>query len=453
MIFRDLPPRRTTKPTRFAGWLLLACLSGGGSLRAEDQVLSPRARVEEPDRLALPAPAERPTKVAKKVGVGETALNKEAQGLLNLGASLTERGDYGAAEIAYRQLLNSAAPPESVKSGLLGLARMHRKQGSPTKAAAIYERFLENYPADERVPDALLDLGRTLRDMGAYKLAIARFYAVINSTLKLPSNDGFEHYQLLAKTAQFEVAETHFQTGQFAEANKFFSRLRMLDLAPADRARAQFKAGYSLQLSGDLDGAITSLKSYIEQWPDDENVPEARYLLATSLRATKHAQESLTATLDLLRAERSRSEADTKRWVYWQRRTGNQLANDFFQGGDILNALAVYHALAALTEDASWRIPATYQIGLCYERLGDVDRACKTYRSIVENAGTNPSPEVADTARMASSRLAHVDWKDATERQISMLFETTTGQTPPPAPKPIPNHDAIRSPSPTPAAL
>jgi TolA-binding protein len=449
MISRSPSPHDASKPLRFVIWPLLVALAWSGVVRAEDQTLT--APKKPAPTAAADAAVAHSSKNEQATSVTEAT--REAKGLINLGASLTDRGDYGAAEIAYRQVLTSAAPLESVKLALLGLARMHRKQGAPTKAAAVYERYLDNYPSDERVPDALLELGRTLRDMGAPRLAVARFYAVINSTLKLPSNSGFEHYQLLAKTAQFEVAETHFQSGEFAEANKFFSRLRMLDLAPADRARAHFKAGYSLQLGGDFDGAIASLKAYLEQWPEDENVPEARYLLATTLRATKHPQESLTATLDLLRAEKSRSNADAKRWVYWQRRTGNQLANDFFQGGDILNALAIYHALAALTEDAGWRIPATYQIGLCYERLGDIERACKTYKNIVETAGTDTAPEIADTVRMATSRLAHIDWKDATDRQIAMLFDTTTGQTPTPPPKPQPNHDANRSPAATPAAL
>jgi tetratricopeptide (TPR) repeat protein len=444
MISCSRSPHDVSKPIRFVVWPLLAILAASGTLKGEDQALSAVNKSQTAPAADAPAtPGPSP----------ELAAVREAKGLVALGASLTDRGDYGAAEIAYRQVLTSKAPLENVKLALLGLARMHRKQGAPTKAAAVYERYLDNYPNDERVPDALLELGRTLRDMGAPRLAIARFYAVINSTLKLTSNGGFEHYQLLAKTAQFEVAETHFQSGEFTEANKFFSRLRMLDLAPSDRARAHFKAGYSLQLAGDMEGAITSLKAYLEQWPDDENVPEARYLLATTLRATKHPQESLTATLDLLRAEKSRSNADSKRWVYWQRRTGNQLANDFFQGGDILNALAIYHALAALTEDASWRVPATYQIGLCYERLGDIDRASKTYKNIVEIAGADATPEIADTVRMATSRLSHIDWKDATERQIAMLFDTNTGQTPTPPPKPQPAHDANRSPAATPAAL
>jgi tetratricopeptide (TPR) repeat protein len=155
-----------------------------------------------------------------------------------------------------------------------------------------------------------------------------RFYSVLNSTLKLPG-EGFERYQVLAKTAQFEIARTHFEAGEFAEANKFYNRLSLLELAPADRALAQFMAANSLRLQGNVESAVTALRAFLEQAPSDENAPEARYLLALSLHELKRPQEALAVTLDLLQAEQARVAADAKRWNYWQRRTGNQLANSF----------------------------------------------------------------------------------------------------------------------------
>jgi len=376
---------------------------------------------------AEPAPAAEPA-ATPPAPVAPKRATTEVQGLLNLGASLSERGDFEAAEIAYRQILNSAAPPElELKSALLGLAHMHRKQGALTKAAAIYERFLKDYPGDERTPDALLQLGRTLRSLGVYKPALARFYNVINSTLKLPG-EGLDRYQTLAKTAQFEIAETHFQAGDFAEAGKFYTRLRLLDLAPVDRARAHFKAGYAVRLQGDLEGAITALRAFIEQWPDDENVPEARYLVAITLRELKRPQEAFAATLDLLRTEKTRVASDPKRWAYWQRRTGNQLANDFFETGDTLNARAIYAGLLELSSEPAWRLPITYQLALCYERLGITDRARTAYQVIVDGAGTTPPPEFLELATMARWRIEHLDWRDRVGQQINTLFESTTGR-------------------------
>jgi tetratricopeptide (TPR) repeat protein len=365
----------------------------------------------------------------------------EIHGLLNLGASMTERGDYDAANIAFRQVLDdTGAPVADTKTALLGLAHMHRRQGALTKAAAIYEKFLKEYPGDDRSPDALLELGRTLRSMGAYKTAITRFYSVINSTLKLPA-EGFTHYQQLAKTAQFEIAETHFQAGEFEEAGKFFSRLSLLDLTPADQAHAHFMSAYAMHLQGDREGSVAMFRAFVKQWPDDENVPEARYLLATNLRALNRKQDAFTETLALLRAEKSQVSANPKRWAYWQRRTGNQLANDFFESGDILNAQAIYASLASLSDDPSWQLPVTYQVALCDERLGAAESARDSYRKIVASTAGQASPALQELGRMAAWRLAQLDWHDNISRQITTLIETSTGrpQTPvrsanPPAP-------------------
>ena len=415
-----------------------ACLGMAGAFAVSRaaEIAAASAHPHEPATEATPSPSSAEHKAdsapeAKPAG----AYPAEVQGLLKLGASLTDRGEYESAEIAFRQVMNwPEAPVASVQDALLGLARMHRRQGSLTKAAAIYEKFLKEFPGTERSPDVLLDLGRTHRAMGAHKLAINRFYSVINSTLKLPA-EGFEHYQLLAKTAQFEIAETHFLAGEFAEAGKFFARLRLLDLAPADRASAHFKSGYALNLQGDLASAVTTLRTYLEQWPDDENVPQARYLLATSLRTLNRQQEAFSVTLDLLRAEHSKVAADSKRWIYWQRRTGNQLANDFFESGETLNAQAIYRSMIELSSEPAWRLPLTYQIGLCQERLGHAEIARASYQTIVDSAGNSPTAEIKEIVTMASWRISHLDWREKIGQKVTAFFDTTTGRPPlPPSP-------------------
>jgi len=404
---------------------------------------------EQPAEHHFTPPATAPEVTTEKPAVPEPAVHSESGrtvedahreivGLQNLGVSLTERADWDAAEIAFRQILVSPhANANDLPSALLGLARVYRKSGSLTKAAAIYERYLKDYPSANYVPDALLELGRTQRALGAHQLAVARFYSVINSTLKL-SSENSERYQTLAKTAQFEIAETHFQQGNFIEANKFFSRLRLLDLAPADRARAHFKSADAIYRDNNFAEAVKTLTSYLEQWPQDENVPEARYLLSLSLRALGRKQEALDTTLALLRTEQTA--ADPKRWSYWQRRTGNQLANDFFQNGDTLNALMIYQGLAALSPEAEWRLPVSYQIGLCYERMRLYDRATKSYQAIVDYtkaptpaaetssnhaaAPRAPNAELAELARMAAWRIGQLNWHDQTERQLATIFAT-----------------------------
>ena len=425
-------------PLRRPACILMLCLATG--LRAEDH----------------PAPERAPAaELATNLTTDQSAAAQEAKGLLNLGTGLTERADYAAAEIAFRQILDRRDFSATDRNlALLGLARMYRKQGTYIKAAAIYERFLKDHPEDPRTPEVMLDLGRTLRAMGAHKLALSRFYNVINSTLKLTS-DGFSTYQLLARTAQFEIAETLYESGDFAEAGKFFLRLRLLDLAPADRARAHFKAACAQRLNGDHETAAATLRAYLEQWPADEHVPEARYLLAATLRQLNRPEEALAATLALLQAESAQPGTDARRWAYWQRRTGNQLANEFFQAGDTLNALAIYRGLASLAPEPAWRLPVLYQIALCQERLRQTDDARATYAAIRDalapaEGAPAPTPELTELARMAAWRLSQLDWRDQTDHRLQTFFETTTGR--PPA-TPIPNDDAHGGTPPAPAAL
>jgi tetratricopeptide (TPR) repeat protein len=350
--------------------------------------------------------------------------------LFNLGATYFDRKDYEPAEVVYQQILRHAqARDTDQRRALIELAKVYRKEGASTRAVACYEKFLKAFPDDPAVPTVFLDLGRTLRSLGTFRLALASFYNVINSTMKL-SNEGFEDYRTLAKTAQFEIAETHFQEGEFEEASKYFSRLQLLDLAPADRARAQFKSAYALVLAKDQAEAVAALRVFIEQNPDDENVPEARYLLSVSLEKLGHEQEAFDTVLALLKVEKARQSADPKRWVYWQRRTGNQIANEFYEQGNFWSALVIYEALNALPDqETAWRLPALYQAGLCYERLRQYDRARTNYQAVTDFCAKLPAKDKADAgledvARMASWRLQQLAWTEKLDLQTAQLFHT-----------------------------
>jgi tetratricopeptide (TPR) repeat protein len=382
-------------------------------------------------------PAVETPPAEKKTDGSVTA--EEVASLLHIGDLKLEQQDWESSLLAYGQVLAAGrkADAAQIRSALLGLARAHRGARDLTKACAVYERYIKNYPGDEQLPVVFLELGRCLRALGANRLAIARFYSVLNSTLKLPV-EGSDIYRQLARTAQFEIAETYFQAGDYDQSFRFYSRLRLLDLAPADRARAAFKSAYSLNLKGDHEKAVTNLRSYLSTYPDGENAAEARNLLAVALRRLGRTQESLSATLELLKVEQSRTAADPKTWTYWQRKTGNQLANEFYEQGDINTALVIYQTLRDLGGPPEWLLPVEYQIGLCQERLHRVDLARTTYQSILDSlrrpvADNGKHPAIlADIDSMVAWRLQHLDWLDSTEKRL-MLFSRPV-ESPAPAP-------------------
>ena len=253
---------------------------------------------------------------------------------------------------------------------------------------------------------------------------------MINSTLRLPEAETVR-YRRTVRTAQFEIAETHLSTGDYANAIKFFNRLDLLDLAPADRARARFKAAEARVLAGESLAAVTALRTFIEQEPGAAQNPEARFLLGTLLARLGRHEDSLQVTLELLRHEHARTAPNAPAWLAWQRRTGNQLANQFYIRNDFAGALLLFRALAALDAAPEWRLPILYHIGLCEERLNQHGAALEAYREIGKAAGEKPAAVIADVARMAAWRCDQLAWLT---RAQTALGELGPPLVPPPSP-------------------
>ena len=363
-----------------------------------------------------PAAQDKPARPATDLAAApEAAPDDLARSLLVLAKRMAERRDNDAAETAYIEVLNSAVSDEIVEDALIAYAEFLRSNGQDTRAAAIYEKFLASFPGSPRANTVLISLGRTLRDMGAFNISLARFYAVLNSTLAV-TPENIQRYRDLAQLAKFEIAETYYQQGDYASAGKFFGRIKLLDLPPEDRARASFREAYAFLLDGKLEQAVPSLRLFLENYPRNTSAQEARYLLCISLRRLGRVQEALTETLAILRAAKATAESDNERWTYWQRRTGNQLANDFYEQGDFTSALTIYQTLAELRSAPDWRWPALYQVGLCYERLRQPERAAASYRDILsesaaaQKAGVAANNTATEVRGMAEWRLGQIDW-------------------------------------------
>ncbi len=348
---------------------------------------------------------------------GKDQTRAEYAGVMRIGARKLEARDAPAAIMAFREALRLARGEEAAPA-LLNLARAHRVAGDGVKAVATYELLLRDYPSWEETPLALIELGRALRELGAPQLALARFYSVIQSTLRLPQLDT-DRYRQLVRTAQFEIAETHFASGDHAEAARFFKRLDLLDLAPQDRARARFRAAQALLQGGDRAGAVAALGRYLSLDGATPDAAEARFLLARLHAEDGRREEALQVALDLLRGERAGE--DIAAWRAWQRRTGQFLASKFAGDGDPYSALLLNRALAGLDEAPELRAPALYQVALCLEKLKQPREARETYAEIVKLIGDTPAPALADLLGMAKWRREQLEWADRVSESIRDL--------------------------------
>ena len=358
--------------------------------------------------------------------LAEKAARDEISMYLKLARKATSKENIELAESLYERMLNVQAPESYKRSGLLLMGQTYEDRKLFSKAIAVYEKFNQLFPNDEQAPNVLLKLGRLYREAGACQLALDRFYNVINSVLKVRDHDLYD-YKSSTLTAQFEIAETYFLSADYKQASKFFKLIKLLDLPPKDQDRANFKALYCVFLLGDYIETISSATAFVEEFPDSPNLPEARYILASAYKATNRRQEALNCTLELLRTGKANEAKNPEIWAYWKRKTGNQIANEFYQQGDIVKALTIYQSLATLDTTPDWQWPVVYQMGICFERLRLTDRALEAYQFISDEYKkvkdpTTLSPNVIAYNEMAQWRSGQLKWQQTTEAQLTSLL-------------------------------
>jgi tetratricopeptide (TPR) repeat protein len=320
------------------------------------------------------------------------------------------------AETLLASLINQDPPEEVQRMALRELAQIAVDSQKYSRAQQIYSQYTQRFPQDPSTAEIQLRQGLLFRQMGAYNLAIAKFYAVMSSAITL-RDEKLEEYKNLVLLAQTEVADTYSQQGDYRQAASYYRRVLKLDHPQVNEPRIRHKLVHSLSQTTNLTDVIAEGQLYLDRCPTGLEQPEVRYLMASALQKLGRTQEALLQTFALLTSEQSR--ANPTNWAIWQQRTGNELANQLYQQGDYVSAIQVYDTLARIQETPAWQMPAWYQIGLAYERLGQQPKAIETYDRILDRSKEvkEPSASLKLVIDMARWRKDHLGWTASTAQE------------------------------------
>ena len=373
----------------------------------------PPARPETivPDATNRPALAGTnvPTAAATN-GVADTA-NWELK--LALAKEQHLQQSFGDAVKVLEEILKTNAPVELQRAALYEMGLVMEDSEQTTKAQQVWSQYLHVYPEDPTIPEILLRQGLLFRKMGADALAISKFYAVMSSALKL-KEDNMNRYRQLVVQAQTEIATTYFLDAQFESAADYFNRILKSGEAETNRMQLEAQLIRSLSYLTNHAETIGKAQSYLTRFPKSPDVPEVRFLLASALKSTGRNSDSMQQVLLLLQSQQENVRRDPETWAYWQRRAGNEIANQIYKEGDYPDALQIYVSLADLDKSPVWRVPVWYQTGLIYEQLQQWSKASDTYTRILdcqkEINSTNQTPALISLVDMAKWRKDYIAW-------------------------------------------
>jgi tetratricopeptide (TPR) repeat protein len=320
-------------------------------------------------------------------------------------------GEHDRAELIFAELLSLPVPLEKKREVLLRMADLFERKDS-SRTIIILEKFIQSYPNDPATSLVLLRLGELYRAQGAFEVASARYFRVLNTTLNV-GPDELETVREIATKARFELAEMLTEQGRLDEAAEVYRKIELLDLSLDDRMTVRFRLACVAFETRDYESAVDAFAQLRE---DDSIGPyrlETSYYLASGLKKLGRGREAFEIVVDLLRSQLSNDPADLAQSAYWKRRAGNELANEFYQQGEYLSALSIYQSLARISDDPEWRWPAVYQIGLCFEHLELPERALEAYAAMLEGMPVTDEDLVdfnVSLRDLAQWRLGHVKW-------------------------------------------
>ncbi len=374
---------------------------------------SPPAAAQQPAPTAVPSPpdlADTNSTLAAAAHEPESDTNLE----IKLQMARRERQDksFLAAAQVLESILKTNAPPPLQRQALFDLAEVMEDDGQSAKAQQIWLQYLQLYPQDPTVPDVLLRQGLLYRKMGVDEFAISKFYAVMSTALKLKL-DNLAYYKTLVVQAQTEIADTYYQDAKFEEAADFFSRILKSGDAEANREQLEWKLVRSLSYLTNHTETIAKAQSFLGRFPHSPNLPEVRFLLARALINMGRNPDGLQQVLLLLQSQQDNVSKDPETWAYWQRRAGNEIANQLYKEGDNVDALQIYLSLAQLDQSPVWQVPVLYQVGMAYEQLQQWEKATDTYTRILDRRkqlNTDNTPTLALVLDMAQWRKDYIAW-------------------------------------------
>ncbi|MEQ1854680.1 MAG: tetratricopeptide repeat protein, partial [Chthoniobacteraceae bacterium] len=323
----------------------------------------------------LPAYSEEAAAVAPPATASPEAVT-EIAGYAKLARKAADEDKWPLADHFLGLVAAVDAPDIAKKAAFRSLAEDYEQKGQFSRAIAVYEKMTAIYLNEPDTPEIIFRVGLLYRRAGVPKLAVARFYTVLNSALKFGAKD-LEGYRALARRAQWEIAETSFQTGDFKKAHKYYDLLSRLEMPAPEMARTKFRLTHCLILNDETAKAITAAEAFLQAYPEDESAAECRYLLASALREQGRHNEAFDAVLALLRLEDGRKEMTPEKWIYWKKKAGNEFANSYYQKGDAMSALTIFQSIARLGEEPEWQWPVIYPMGLCFEKLRHAGRAAE----------------------------------------------------------------------------
>ena len=329
--------------------------------------------------------------------------NDRSEALYWLGRCQLGLNDTEAALKTFDDLLAGDAKYAGTSKVLYEVGWLHKTAGRPKESAAAFARLAREFPKSPQAAESLFHVGEEAYARKDYTAAIDAFYdaqekaeskeLAEKSTYNLgwtyfhkenfPKAEEWFRYQVgqfkegaLVESARFMFAEALFKQKKYEEALAAYREVRNVT-DPDFQVLTLLHGGQSAEQLEDWKGAQALLDSAAEKFPKTTYLPEINYErawvrqnLGDKEGALKLYEEVTTQTQDVT-AARARFMIGE---IYFLEKNHAEAVRHFFK--------AAYGY-----GYPEWQARSHYEAGRCFEVLGKLDQAKKSYEEVVKNYG------------------------------------------------------------------
>jgi tetratricopeptide (TPR) repeat protein len=254
-----------------------------------------------------------------------------------------------------------------IDEALFQSAVIEMEKSNYSGAVSILTDLLKKKPNSVLVPQVFLRRALSFSNMGNNDKAIADYKVIINKFGKSPEAEeallGIKDALNADNRSEefFDIAETFKKNNPGANS--------VVNL--------QFESAKDLYYAEKYDRAISSLKSYISNYPKSTNIPEAMYLIAESNFILGNKTEALKYYQDLVNDNQ----------VEYLNKAALRSANIYYENKDYSGAISNYQTVTTSTSNKREIVLAWEGLIKAYYFQGNYDKSLEFSQKVLNEGG------------------------------------------------------------------
>jgi len=238
------------------------------------------------------------------------------------------------------------------------------------KATKAYDALISDFKQSDLVPGALYGKGKVLFDTGKKEKAFELWNEVVT---KYPNNPISIETNYSLGSIYLEREQPEAAVGALQAVIKYPKEHRLKKYAYKYLIDQYRKAGLT-------DAAAKTIREYVALYPSEEDVFQKRIEIGNLYQANEEFDQALDYFSRLLNEAKGEDEASVQFYIGETYR----LKKDFRQA--IKEFLKVKYLIKS-DAPQDWGATASYNAALCYEELGEADKAIDLLQEIVDKYG------------------------------------------------------------------